>query len=56
MRCWRRTEKIICIGHGKKEVLNKFKEQENTLHKNKVKEGYLDWSYLAWEMPSKSRY
>ena len=56
MWCCRRTGKIICIGHGKKEVFNKFKEPENKLYKNKVKEGKLDWLYLAWELLSESRY
>jgi len=37
MLCWRRMEKIICIGRVKCEVLHRAKEERNVLYAIKIK-------------------
>jgi hypothetical protein len=54
--CWRRMEKIIwtdCVRN--EEVLLRVKTKGYPICNTK-KEGYLDWSHLAYELPFEAHY
>jgi hypothetical protein len=56
MLCWERMEKISWIDCVRNKVLHGFREERNTLHEIKKREGKLNWSHLAYELPPKIRY
>jgi hypothetical protein len=54
MWCWRRMEKISWTDRINNEaVLHRVKEYSSH---NKTKEGQLDWTHIAQELPYKTHY
>ena len=56
MWCWRRMDISWTDRVRNEEVWRRVKEDRNILYTVKKTEGKLDWSRLAYELPSETRY